>query len=201
VTILGERKLIAGLAFDQALTTTAGAVAQAVVAAEADTLRAKAAQSAARQALDVARQPLAEAERNTQRLKTEAKMLARLLRSATISTPVEATAPIHWGGATVDVADPPLPAGVVALTSFITTAPDAMARPDRRRRPERGAARSPRTQARPAIGLAGRRFVALGRFCRRRQCADRGAPAATASPTSRRSYASSGPTSMRGGRP
>jgi chromosome segregation protein len=48
--------------------------------------------------------------------------------------------------ATVDVADPPLPAGVVA-PSFITTAPDAMARPDQRRRPERGAAHSPRAPA------------------------------------------------------
>ena len=127
-----------------------------IAAAEADTLRAEAAQSAARQALDVARQPLAEAERNTQRLETEAKTLARLLHVENkqmwppvidlltvekgyetalgaalgddLDAPVEATAPIHWGGATVDAADPALPEGVAPLTSFITAAPDAMAR-------------------------------------------------------------------------
>ena len=42
-------------------------------------MRAEAAQSGARQALDVARQPLAEAERSAHRLDTEAKTLAELL--------------------------------------------------------------------------------------------------------------------------
>ena len=91
----------------------------------------------------MARQPLAEAERNAQRLETEAKTLARLLHVENkqmwppvidlltvekgyetalgaalgddLDAPVEAAAPIHWGGATVDVADPPLPAGVMPL--------------------------------------------------------------------------------------
>jgi chromosome segregation protein len=140
----------------EGLAAATAAAQEAVAAAEADTLRAEAAQSAARQALDVARQPLAEAERNTQRLETEAKTLARLLHVENkqmwppvidlltvekgyetalgaalgddLDAPVEATAPIHWGGATVDVADPPLPAGIVALATFITAAPDAMAR-------------------------------------------------------------------------
>jgi chromosome segregation protein len=140
----------------EGLSAATAAAQEAVTAAEADTLRAEAAQSAARQALDVARQPLAEAERNTQRLETEAKTLARLLHVENkqmwppvidlltvekgyetalgaalgddLDAPVEATAPIHWGDATVDVADPPLPAGIAPLTSFITAAPDAMAR-------------------------------------------------------------------------
>src|SRR5262249_3613837 len=47
--------------------------------AHAATLPAEAAHSPARQALDVARGPLAEAERRGQRLDTEAKTLAKLL--------------------------------------------------------------------------------------------------------------------------
>ena len=140
----------------EGLSAATAAAQEAVAAAEADTLRAEAAQSAARQALDVARQPLAEAERNAQRLETEAKTLARLLHVENkqmwppvidlltvekgyetalgaalgddLDAPVEATAPIHWGGAAVDIADPPLPEGVAPLTSFVTAAPDAMAR-------------------------------------------------------------------------
>jgi chromosome segregation protein len=140
----------------EGLAAATAAAQEAIAAAEVDTLRAEAAQSAARQALDVARQPLAEAERNTQRLETEAKTLARLLHVENkqmwppvidllsvekgyetalgaalgddLDAPVEATAPIHWGGATVDAADSPLPGGVAPLTSFITAAPDAMAR-------------------------------------------------------------------------
>src|SRR5262249_7960275 len=59
----------------KAAETTQTAVAEA----EAATLRAETAHSAARQALDVARGPLAEAERRGQRLDTEAKTLAKLL--------------------------------------------------------------------------------------------------------------------------
>src|SRR5262249_19315391 len=64
------------------LATLAGVaeMAQAAVSdAEATAVRAEAAHSAARQALDVSRGPLAEAERRAQRLDTEAKTLARLL--------------------------------------------------------------------------------------------------------------------------
>ena len=69
------------------LATLAGvaeACQDAVVEAEASALRTEAAHSAARQALDVARGPLAEAERRAQRLDTEAKTLARLLHVDTI---------------------------------------------------------------------------------------------------------------------
>jgi chromosome segregation protein len=65
---------------DLATLASAAETAQAAVAeAEAAALRAEAAHSAARQALDVARAPLAEAERRMQRLDAEAKTLARLL--------------------------------------------------------------------------------------------------------------------------
>src|SRR5207253_1737953 len=61
------------------LAKAAESTQTAVAEAEAAALRAEAAHSAARQALDVARGPLAEAERRGQRLDTEAKTLAKLL--------------------------------------------------------------------------------------------------------------------------
>src|SRR5690606_30214156 len=70
------------------LDALAQAVEQAQAAfaeGEADALRAEAAQSAARQGLDVARQPLAETERLANRLDTEAKTLAKLLHVDTKS--------------------------------------------------------------------------------------------------------------------
>ena len=114
-------------------------------------MRAEAAHSAARQALDVARGPLAEAERRAQRLDTEAKTLAKLLHIDTknlwpaviddltvdkgyeaalgaalgddLEAPIDPSAPMRWAGAAIDPADPALPDGV-----------EALARPRRRRR-------------------------------------------------------------------
>jgi chromosome segregation protein len=139
-----------------ALAGAAAAAQSAVGAAEAEGVRAEAAHSGARQALDVARQPLAEAERNVHRLETEAKTLARVLHVENkklwppvidlltvekgyetalgaalgddLDAPVEPAAPMHWGGAAVDPADPALPEGVQPLSDFITAAPDAMMR-------------------------------------------------------------------------
>jgi chromosome segregation protein len=139
-----------------ALAATLAQAQEAVAAAEANAVRAEAAHSGARQALDVARQPLAEAERNAHRLETEAKTLARLLHVENkqlwppvidlltvekgyetalgaalgddLDAPVEASAPMHWGGAAIDPADPALPAGIEPLSKFISVAPDAMAR-------------------------------------------------------------------------
>jgi chromosome segregation protein len=138
------------------LAAAAAAAQAAVSAAEAEALRAEAAQSAARQALDVVRQPLQAAERNVHRLETEAKTLARLLHvdnkqlwppvidlltvqkgyetalgaalGDDLDAPIEAAAPMHWGGASVDPADPPLPDGIAPLATVISQAPDAMAR-------------------------------------------------------------------------
>jgi chromosome segregation protein len=139
-----------------ALASAAAAAQAAVTAGESEAVRAEAAQSAARQALDVARQPLGEAERSAHRLDTEAKTLARVLHvdnkklwppvidlltvekgyetalgaalGDDLDAPVEPTAPMHWGGAPVDPADPALPQGAQVLAGFISAAPDAMMR-------------------------------------------------------------------------
>jgi chromosome segregation protein len=140
-----------------ALSAAAAAAQAAVTAQEAEGVRAEAAHSAARQALDVARQPLAETERNVHRLETEAKTLARVLHVENkklwppvidlltvekgyetalgaalgddLEAPVEPASPMHWGGgAGIDPADPRLPQGAEPLSDFIASAPDAMMR-------------------------------------------------------------------------
>jgi chromosome segregation protein len=115
----------------------------------------EAAQSAARQGLDVARRPLADAERRAQRLDTEAKTLAKLLHVDTkslwpaviddlavekgyeaalgaalgddLEAPIDPSAPMRWGGADIDPTDPALPEGVEPLGSRVT-APKELAR-------------------------------------------------------------------------
>src|SRR5260221_6287722 len=139
-----------------ALAAAMASAQAAVTAAEAEALRAEAAQSAARQGLDVTRQPLGEVERSTHRLETEAKTLARVLHidnkklwppvidlltvdkgyetalgaalGDDLDAPVEPAAPMHWGGAPVDPSDPALPEGVQPLSGFIAAAPDALMR-------------------------------------------------------------------------
>jgi chromosome segregation protein len=126
-----------------------------VAEAEAAALRAETAHSAARQALDVARGPLAEAERRAQRLDTESKTLAKLLHIDTknlwpavidaltvdkgyetalgaalgddLEAPIDPSAPMRWAGATVDPTDPALPDGVEALGEHVK-APQELAR-------------------------------------------------------------------------
>jgi chromosome segregation protein len=121
---------------------------QAVTEGEAGALRAEAAHSAARQALDVARTPLAEAERRANRLETEAKTLRKLLHVDSgnlwpsviddlqvakgyetalgaalgddLEAPVDPQAPMRWGGAAIDPTDPVLPEGVEALADHVT---------------------------------------------------------------------------------
>ncbi len=138
-----------------ALAEAAAATQASLVVAEAAALHAEAAHSGARQALDVARAPLAEAERRAQRLDTEAKTLARLLHIDTknlwpaviddlsvekgfeaalgaalgddLEAPIDPTAPMRWGGASIDPADPALPAGVEALADHVK-APGELAR-------------------------------------------------------------------------
>jgi chromosome segregation protein len=122
--------------------------AQAAVAeAEATAVRAEAAHSSARQALDVARPPLQEAERRGHRLETEAKTLAKLLHvdakslwpavidsldvekgfesalgaalGDDLEAPVDPTAPMRWAGATIEATDPALPEGVEPLAQHV----------------------------------------------------------------------------------
>ncbi len=122
---------------------------------DADALRAEAARSAAIQALDVARKPLAQAEQNLHRLETEARTLAKMLGEQSkslfppavdqvkvtngyeaalaaalgdeLEAPLDAASPMHWAGATIGAADPALPEGAEPLTVHVN-APDALTR-------------------------------------------------------------------------
>jgi chromosome segregation protein len=140
------------------LPALAAAVEQAqtaVTEAEAAALRCEAAHSAARQALEVARSPLVEAERRVQRMDTEAKTLARMLYVDTknlwpgvidsltvdkgyegalgaalgddLEAPIDPAAPLRWAGATIEPTDPALPEGVEALAHHVK-APAELAR-------------------------------------------------------------------------
>lgn len=121
---------------------------QAISEGEEIALRAEATHSAARQALDVERGPLAEAERRANRLETEARTLRKLLHvdsgslwpsvidSLTVEkgfetalgaalgddleAPVDPRAPMRWAGAIIDPSDPALPDGVEPLANHVT---------------------------------------------------------------------------------
>ena len=121
---------------------------QAVSEGEAVALRAEAAHSAARQALDVERKPLAEAERRANRLETEARTLRKVLHVDSgslwpsvidnltvgkgyetalgaalgddLEAPADPRAPMRWGGAIIDPSDPLLPEGIEPLANHVT---------------------------------------------------------------------------------
>src|SRR5262245_1754981 len=131
-----------------ALAASVEQAQQAVAQAEAEALRAEAAHSGARQALDVARSPLAEAERRANRLETEAKTLRKLLHvdagnlwpkaidnvtvgkgyeaalgaalGDDLDAPVDPQSPMRWGGAAIDPSDPALPAGAEPLSAHVS---------------------------------------------------------------------------------
>ena len=131
-----------------------GAKTEKLSDADARALRAEAARSAAVQALDAAKKPLAEAEQQLHRLETEAKTLARMLGAAEkklwppvidtikvdagfeaalgtalgddLEAPTDTASPMHWGGAQA-AGDPALPAGVEPLSAHVK-APAALAR-------------------------------------------------------------------------
>jgi chromosome segregation protein len=153
---LGELEAENAKRVDLATLANAAETSQAAVAqAETAVLRAEAAHSASRQALDLARGPLADAERRAQRLDTEAKTLARLLHVDTknlwpaviddltvekgyeaalgaalgddLEAPIDPSAPMRWAGAAIDPADPALPEGVEALGRQVK-APQELAR-------------------------------------------------------------------------
>ncbi|MGE3144156.1 MAG: chromosome segregation protein SMC [Pseudorhodoplanes sp.] len=145
----------AGVADLSQLQGVADAAQSAIAEAEAQSLRAEAAHSGARQALDVARGPLADAERKAHRLETEAKTLAKVLHvdagklwpaviddlavekgyetalgaalGDDLEAPVDAQAPMRWSGAEIDPSDPILPQGAEPLSKFVN-APVALAR-------------------------------------------------------------------------
>jgi chromosome segregation protein len=138
---------------DPATLASAAETAQAAVTeAETSALQAEAAHSAARQALDVTRSPLADAERRVQRLDAEAKTLAKLLHIDTknlwpaviddltvdkgyeaalgaalgddLEAPIDPSAPMRWAGASIDPSDPALPEGVEALADHVKAPPE-----------------------------------------------------------------------------
>jgi chromosome segregation protein len=139
---------------DVELPALAAAVSAAhgeLEAAEATSVRAETAHSSARQALDVARQPLAEAERRVNRLETEARTLAKVLHvdakkmwppvidlltvdkgfetalggalGDDLEAAINANAPLAWTGAAADD-DPSLPAGAEPLASHVAAPPE-----------------------------------------------------------------------------
>jgi chromosome segregation protein len=133
------------------LAAAVTAAQQAIAEAEAVTVRAEAAHSGARQALDVARQPLVEAERRANRLETEAKTLAKVLHvdaknlwppvidqlvvqkgyetalgaalGDDLDAPIEPSAPMRWAGASAE-GDPALPEGVEPLATQVQAPPE-----------------------------------------------------------------------------
>jgi chromosome segregation protein len=137
-------------ALDEALSGAQAALNEAEAAAVA----AEGAHVAAREEVEAARTALAEAERRTQRLETEAKTLSKVLAVETrnlwppvidhisvdkgfekalgaalgddLDAPVDASAPMRWSTVSAD-GDPPLPDGIPSLAAHVK-APDALTR-------------------------------------------------------------------------
>jgi chromosome segregation protein len=137
------------------LGAAVGAAQERVAAADANALRAEATRSSFAQELEAARRPLADAERRLHRLEAEARTLAKLLDVAArslwppvldtikvepgyeaalgaalgddLDAPTDSASPMHWAGADPQAGDPPLPAGVEALSAHVH-APAALAR-------------------------------------------------------------------------
>jgi chromosome segregation protein len=112
----------------------------------------EAAHSRAREEIDAARVPLANAERGVQRLETEAKTISKLLAVESknlwppvmdaltvtegyekalgaalgddLDAPVDDSAPMRWAGAAVDPSDPSLPEGVAPLSDYVMAPPE-----------------------------------------------------------------------------
>jgi chromosome segregation protein len=135
-------------ALTEALTAAQAALAEAESFARAS----EATHVAAREQMDAARGPLVATERAVQRLETEAKTIGKLLAvenknlwppvmdALTVASdyekalgaalgddldaPVGDSAPMRWGGAANDPADPALPEGAVALSQFVQGPPE-----------------------------------------------------------------------------
>ena len=135
-----------------ALTVALTAAQAALAEAESVARASEATHIAAREQMDAARGPLIVTERAVQRLETEAKTIGKLLAvenknlwppvmdALTVASdyekalgaalgddldaPVGDTAPMRWGGAANDPADPALPEGAVALSQFVQGPPE-----------------------------------------------------------------------------
>jgi chromosome segregation protein len=130
-----------------ALAQTLGGAQSALAQAEQAAHAAEAAHKRAREAIDTARAPLAAAEKNVQRLETEARTIGKLLAVESknlwppvmdaitvtkgyekalgavlgddLDAPTGDSAPMHWAGAAPDPSDPSLPDGVTALSHYV----------------------------------------------------------------------------------
>lgn len=138
---------------DLAALAAAVEAAQAAVAeAEAGTLRAEVAHSAARQGLDAVRPAATEAERRLHRLETEARTLRKVLDldaqklwppvidlltvekgyetalgaalGDDLDAPIDQASPLRWMGAGSGEGDPALPDGAEPLSSHVTAPPE-----------------------------------------------------------------------------
>ena len=135
-----------------ALAATLENAQAAVAQAEQAAIAAEAAHVAARKDLDLTRGPLADAERATQRLETEAKTLMKLLAVENknlwppvmdhvqvakgyekalgaalgddLDAPIDPSSPIRWAGANADPSDPALPGGAEPLSQHVTAPPE-----------------------------------------------------------------------------
>jgi chromosome segregation protein len=136
----------------RALSAAVEAAQAAIGDAETEAHGAESAHAAARQQLETARIPLAEAERRLQRLETEAKTLSKLLAVETknlwppvmdhvtvdkgyemalgaalgddLDAPVDPSAPMRWIGAVADPSDPALPDNAQPLSRWVKAPPE-----------------------------------------------------------------------------
>ena len=134
------------------LATALTAAQAALAEAESATHAAEATHARAREDVDAARSPLANAERQVQRLETEAKTIGKLLAVENknlwppvmdslvvekgyekalgaalgddLDAPVDETAPMRWAGASIDPSDPVLPEGAAALSRYVQAPPE-----------------------------------------------------------------------------
>ena len=180
---------------------------------------------AARQKLEASRAPLTEADKRVQRLETEARTISKLVNGETknlwppiidgvtvtkgyekalgavlgddLDAPVDPSAPMRWTNAGASFDDPALPDGVEAACRPCRGAgrTGAPSRADRRRAEGARRGTGVAIEDRPAAGVAGRRRLALGRFCRGGPCADRRRAASrrTRAPGRYRTRAGAGP--------
>ena len=92
-----------------------------------------------------------------------------------LDAPVDPSAPMRWTNAGATVDDPALPDGVEALAAHVQAPAELARRLAQIGVVRQGARRGTgvATEDRPAAGVAGRRRLALGRFCRGRPRPDR----------------------------
>jgi chromosome segregation protein len=138
-----------------ALTGAVEAALQSLAQSEASAQNSEAAHVSARQKLEAARSPLAEADKRVQRLETEARTIAKLVNGETknlwppiidgvsvakgyekalgaalgddLDAPVDPSAPMRWTNSGVTEGDPALPEGVESLAAHVN-APVELAR-------------------------------------------------------------------------